>query len=80
VIIDNDFGGDPDGLFQLAHHLLSPSVEIKGIIRSQHYKGGFYGLSGTDQNACSAATELLKVMHLGSKFTVTEGASSGLPY
>lgn len=26
VIIDNDFSGDPDGLFQLAHHLLSPSV------------------------------------------------------
>jgi hypothetical protein len=28
IIIDNDFGGDPDGLFQLAHHLASPSVEI----------------------------------------------------
>jgi len=26
VIIANDFGGDPDGLFQLAHHLLSPTV------------------------------------------------------
>jgi len=24
VIIDNDFAGDPDGLFQLAHHVLSP--------------------------------------------------------
>jgi len=24
IIIDNDFGGDPDGLFQLVHHLLSP--------------------------------------------------------
>jgi hypothetical protein len=23
VIIDNDFGGDPDGLFELVHHLLS---------------------------------------------------------
>lgn len=22
VIVDNDFAGDPDGLFQLAHHLL----------------------------------------------------------
>lgn len=32
VIIDNDFSGDPDGLVQLAQHLLSPSVEIVGII------------------------------------------------
>lgn len=34
VILDNDFAGDPDGLVQLAHHLLSPTVEIRGIISS----------------------------------------------
>lgn len=34
VLIDNDFGGDPDGLIQLAHHLLSPTVEVVGIIVS----------------------------------------------
>jgi len=32
VIIDNDYSGDPDGMFQLAHHLLSPSVNVVGII------------------------------------------------
>ena len=32
VIIDNDFCGDPDGLFQLVHHVLSSSCDIKGII------------------------------------------------
>jgi len=35
VVIDNDFAGDPDGLFQLAHHLLSPSVDIRAIIASR---------------------------------------------
>ena len=35
VIVDNDFGGDPDGLFQLVHQVLSPSVEIRGIIGLQ---------------------------------------------
>ena len=35
VILDNDFGGDPDGLFQLAHHLLSPSVRVALIIASK---------------------------------------------
>lgn len=32
VISDNDYCGDPDGLVQLAHHLLSPSVDVVGII------------------------------------------------
>lgn len=39
VIIDNDFAGDPDGLVQLAHHLLSPAVEIVGVI-SSHLRPG----------------------------------------
>lgn len=35
VIVDNDFGGDPDGLFQLAHHVLSPSVEVVQVISTR---------------------------------------------
>jgi len=34
VIIDNDFSGDPDDLYQLVHHLLSPSVEIPLVVAS----------------------------------------------
>ena len=34
VIIDNDFAGDPDDLFQVAHHLMSPAVEVRGIVAS----------------------------------------------
>lgn len=29
VVIDNDYSGDPDGLLQLLHHALSPSVDIR---------------------------------------------------
>jgi len=78
VIIDNDFGGDPDGLFQLVHHILSPSVEIKGIIGSQHYKSGFYGSPGTATYACTQVNELLSVMQLTGKLPVYEGGASGL--
>lgn len=78
VIIDNDFGGDPDGLFQLAHHILSPSVEIKGIIGSQHYKGGFYGSPGTATYACDQVNELLSTMQLTGKIPVFEGGANGL--
>jgi inosine-uridine nucleoside N-ribohydrolase len=78
VMIDNDFGGDPDGLFQLAHHILSPSVEIKGIIGSRNYEGGFYGTPGTATYACTRVNELLNVMQLTGKFPVYEGGNFGL--
>jgi inosine-uridine nucleoside N-ribohydrolase len=78
VIIDNDFGGDPDGLFQLAHHVLSPSIEIRGIIGSHHYKNGFYGYPGDAKYATSKIKELLKIMRMEDKFSVYEGSSSSL--
>ena len=74
VIIDNDFGGDPDGLFQLAHQLLSPSVEVRGVIGSHHYATGFYGNSGDAENACAAIRELMGVMNLAGKVPVYQGA------
>ena len=75
VVIDNDFGGDPDGLFQLAHQVLSPSVNTKAIIGSQHYKNGFYGLPGDAKYACTQARELLRQMNLTDSIAVYEGAS-----
>lgn len=79
VIIDNDFGGDPDGLFQLAHHLLSPSVEVRGIIGSHHHPAGFYGDPGTADHAVAMANRLLDVMRLKGKVPVLKGAGSPLP-
>ncbi|MET0729471.1 MAG: nucleoside hydrolase, partial [Acidimicrobiales bacterium] len=35
VILDNDYAGDPDGLVELAHHLLSPGVDIRFVIGGQ---------------------------------------------
>lgn len=77
VIIDNDFGGDPDGLFQLAHHLLSPSVEICGVISSHHYKE-FYGYPGNVEYSFSQVKELLNIMNMSGKIPVYKGAPSSL--
>lgn len=63
IIIDNDFGGDPDGLFQLAHHLLSPSVSVVGVIASKHYPSGFYGDPGTAAFASEQARTLLDLLN-----------------
>lgn len=57
VITDNDYAGDPDGLVQLAHHLLSPSVEIRGIISSHLRPGDDWDLTG------DAVSEGIRLIH-----------------
>lgn len=74
VIVDNDFGGDPDGLFALTQHLLSPSVEVRGIIGSINYPNGFYGYPDTPDYSCSVVTNLLTAMNLAGKVPVYQGA------
>ncbi|WP_255554156.1 nucleoside hydrolase [Mesonia aestuariivivens] len=79
VMIDNDYAGDPDGLFQLVHHLLSPSIEIKGIIGS-HLKPGD-GFDSSDQTATHAVeniNEVIDLLNLDDKFPVYQGSNSGL--
>src|SRR4249919_1795510 len=79
IIIDNDFGGDPDGLFQLVHHLLSPSVEIRGIIGSHLRAGdGFDPSKETATNAKKKIEEVLGIMNLGKTFPVYQGSNFAL--
>lgn len=79
VIIDNDFAGDPDGLFQLVHHLLSPSVEIRGIIGS-HLKpmDGFDDSGNSAGNAVKNINEVLKLMNLDGKYPVYQGSNTAI--
>lgn len=62
VVIDNDFGGDPDGLFQLAEQVLSPSTSIKAIVCSHHYSE-FFGNDGTVGCAKREVESLLTTMN-----------------
>ena len=48
VIIDNDFCGDPDGLFQLTHQLLCKSCDIRAIVGG-HLASNAGFTSRTDQ-------------------------------
>ncbi|RXZ71211.1 nucleoside hydrolase [Agromyces albus] len=77
VIIDNDFSGDPDDLFQLAHHVLSPSVEIPFVIGS-HLSPGDYSDPSDRQadNAAEIARSLLEL--LNSTIPVFAGSNIGL--
>lgn len=79
VIVDNDFAGDPDDLYQLVHHLLSPSVKIVGIVAS-HLRAGDPITSST-QTATDAETIVLDLfarMGCASTELVWRGAEEGL--
>lgn len=76
VIIDNDFCGDPDGLYQLVHHLMSHSVEIRGIIGSHLLENnGFTDREDTAEESCEKIKKVLDVMHLSGKYPVYAGSN-----
>lgn len=61
VISDNDYSGDPDGLAQLAHHALSPSVELSLVIGSHLRPGDPFDPSGASaDNAAAIARGILE--------------------
>jgi hypothetical protein len=80
LISDNDYSGDPDGLFQLAHHLLSPSVELRAVIGSHLAPGDPFDSS--DRTATNAARRAQTVIGLvrrrGGAVPVLEGSNAAL--
>lgn len=79
VVIDNDFCGDPDGLFQLAHQLLCSTCEIRGIVGGHLAKGAWFG-SRTDYAtlSCEYADTVLELMGMKGKIRVVPGAEAGM--
>jgi purine nucleosidase len=79
VLIDNDFSGDPDDLYQLVHHLLSPSVTVTGIIASHLAVGDRWDPSETQAaNAARIAEETLEVLGMPGAVPVHQGSNVGL--
>jgi len=79
VIMDNDFSGDPDGLFALAHLLLSPSVNVRGIIGS-HLRAddGFDNSNVQAQHAAEKAREVIKALNIQSNIPVIAGSNTAM--
>ena len=77
VIVDNDYSGDPDGLFMLAHMLLSPSVDIRAVVGSHLRAGdGFDDSRQQAVNAAAKAKELIEIMSIKKPITVLTGSNS----
>lgn len=80
VVSDNDYGGDPDGLVQLAQLLLSPSVDVRGVIAS--HLGAVDPFADSDrpssaQRGATAAAEVAALCRRGD-VTVVTGSERGL--
>jgi purine nucleosidase len=79
LILDNDFAGDPDGLVQMAHHLRSPSVDIRLIIGSHlHVDEAWVKTDKQATASAVAARELLAVMRLAGTVPVIAGAETAM--
>lgn len=77
VIIDNDFGGDPDGLVALAHHLLSPSVEVALVVGSHlHAREPFGNVPHQASIAAANAGEVFRLLGRTGAVPVWAGAQS----
>ena len=79
VIIDNDFSGDPDDLYQLVHHLLSPNVDIRLVVAS-HLRDGDPFDSGPDtaDNATLVVRDVFARMGLASTEVIVTGSNRPL--
>lgn len=79
VLIDNDFSGDPDDLYQLVHHLLSPNVDIRAVIGSHLREGDHFDPSShSASNARAVAADVFARMGLDSTELLVAGAERGL--
>lgn len=73
VLYVNDLSGDIDGLFATVHMLLSPSVDVRGIVGTTTGRA-----RETAERSAEFAREILEVMGLTGKIPVHVGASAKL--
>ena len=78
VICDNDYAGDPDGLFQLAHHALSPSIDLVAVISSHLAVGDPFDPGNASAAHGAATARRVLALARRSGVTVLAGGESPL--
>jgi purine nucleosidase len=74
VIIDNDFSGDPDGLLQLAHHLLSPTVDVRAVIGTHLRPGDSWNGPDAVGDAVRITKEIVEMVGQTGQYPVLAGS------
>ena len=80
IIIDNDFGGDPDGLFMLAHFALCRSLSVQMVVGT-HYRdfGAADLVPNKGEVSAAKAHELLRFVGRGIRPPAIAGADQPMP-
>jgi purine nucleosidase len=76
VIVNTDAKNEADDQFAIVHALLSPSLDVRGLIAAH------FGTSRSNRSMEDSREEidlLLELMGLGQQVTVANGASTGIP-
>lgn len=80
VIVHTDCKNEADDQFAVAHHLMTPRFEVKGIVAGHFWKNPqMYGEDGTAKASYEEVLKVLKLMELEGKYPVFLGASKGMP-
>lgn len=80
VIMDNDFAGDPDGLYALAHLMESPSVDVRAVIGSHLHEKENWAEPGLPSaaSAVKCAGKILSSFGLEDKCRLVQGSNVAL--
>jgi len=82
LVVDNDFGGDPDGLVALAHILLRRGPDVTVLVTSSPLDPGLAEAAGADPAMTASrggklAEELLELMGINDVRVVTGAEAPG---
>lgn len=80
VIMDNDFAGDPDGLFALAQLLMSPSVDVRAVAGSHLHARENWTAKGEPSAATAVANAkaLMEKLGMAGACPVVAGSEEAL--
>src|ERR1035437_7765536 len=76
VIVNTDAKNDADDQFAIVHALLSPSLDVRGLIPA------YFGTARSSRSMLDSREEielLLRLMGLEGKVTVANGAANAIP-
>ena len=79
VIVHTDCKNEADDQFALAHHLMTPQFEVKGIIAG-HFEANhtFYGERETMKASYDEIIKVLELMGLAGEYPVLKGSETAL--
>lgn len=80
VIVHTDCKNEADDQYALAHHLMTPRFDVRGIIAG-HFDGNchLYGKDRTEQASYDEILNILELMGLSGRYPVFHGAPHSLP-